>query len=351
MIYFPGRLVIGILVAVGIVTAAEAQQSRAGGRSPTGEPGGQESLTFYGPHAGPFGYYMLYLPADYPSEAEDYLREVAEDVALVLISRFGPVDSAAFELVVVNTREQLAAWTGHELPRWIHAVALEHPPRVIVLGPATDISDRTSHHLEQVLLHEFTHIYLYRLYPSRGGPLPGWFHEGLAVYISSGLDRGMHRALIRGRLTSRFYTLEQLDRIYHTSSVLSELAYAQSVVAAQSMAAFYGEEVFRSLFDEIRRGYSFAPAFALAAGETLEQFQTRYEARLHRRYNLLLVLADPTVLFILLPFLVLAAYFIRVWRSRAITARWAAEGYGGGDDDAGRDIPHINGNNRAIDEG
>lgn len=339
---FAGRLFTCILLAGGIVAAAESQQL---------SPAGQDSLTFYGPHAGPLGYYMLYLPTDYPSEAEDYLRELVADLALVLISRYGPVDSAAFELVIVNAREQLAAWTGHELPRWIHAVALEHPPRVVLLGPATDISDPTSHRLEQALLHELTHIYLYRLYPSRnGGPLPGWFHEGLAVYFSGGLDRGMHRALIRGRLTSRFYTLEQLDRIYHTSAVLSELAYAQSVVAAQSMTAFYGEEVFHSLFDEIRRGYSFAPAFALAAGETLEQFQTRYEAELHRRYNLLLVLADPSILFILLPLLVLVAYFIRVWRSRVITARWAAEGYGGGDD-PGRAIAPAEDNNREINEG
>jgi hypothetical protein len=339
---FAGRLVTGILLAGGIVAAAEPQQL---------SPAGQDSLILSRSYASPLGEFTIYVPADYPLEAEDFLREVVADLALVLISRFGPVDYAAFELVIVNTREQLAAWTGHELPRWIHAVALEHPPRIVVLGHTTDIADHTSHRLEQALLHELTHIYLYRLYPSRNsGPLPGWFHEGLAVYFSGGLDRGMHRALIRGRLTSRFYSLKQLDRIYHTSTVLSELAYAQSVVAAQSMTAFYGEEVFHSLFDEIRRGYSFAPAFALAAGETLEQFQTRYEAELHRRYNLLLVLADPSILFILLPLLVLVAYFIRVWRNRVITARWAAEGFGGGDD-PGRAIAPVDDNNREIDEG
>jgi len=175
-------------------------------------------------------------------------------------------------------------------------------------------------------MHELTHIYLYRLYPRwRGGPLPGWFHEGLAVDISGGLDRGMHRALIRGRITRRFYTLEQLDRIYHTSAILSELAYAQSVVAAQTMAAFYGELVFQAIFDEIRAGRSFHDAFTQATGEALPLFQARYQAELHRRYNLLLVLADPAVLFILLPLLVLAAYFVRVWRNRAIAARWTRE--------------------------
>ena len=342
MMCFPARLAAGILLAGGVVAAAEPQQPY---------PAGQDSLVLSGAYPSSLGEFTLYLPVEYAKEVEIYLRDVTTDLALALISRFGPVELAPFELAVVNSREQLDAWAGHELPRWIHAVALEHPPRVVVLGPATDVSDPSSHRFEQALLHEFTHVYLYRLYPSpEGGPLPGWFHEGLAVYISSALDRGMHRALIRGRLTNQFYTLEQLDRIYHTSSVLSELAYAQSVVAAQSMEAFYGEGVFRSLFDEIRRGWSFAPAFALAAGETLEQFQARYEAELHRRYNLLIVMTDPSILFILLPLLVLVAYFIRVWRNRVITARWAAESAGSGND-PGKSIALTDDSNRADDDG
>jgi hypothetical protein len=174
-----------------------------------------------------------------------------------------------------------------------------------------------------------THIYLYRLYPSAGnGSLPGWFHEGLAVYTGGGLDRGMQRALVRGRITGKFYTLAQLDRIYHTSSVLSELAYAQSAVAAQFMEEIYGRGVFRDIFEELRRERVFPAAFAQATGESLERFHIRYEADLRRRYNFLLVLADPSVLFILLPFLVLVAYLVRQWRNRVITARWAAEGAG-----------------------
>lgn len=342
MMCFSARLAACILLAGGVVAAAEPQQPR---------PAGQDSLILSGTCPSPLGEITLYLPVDYAKEVETYLREVTTDLALALISRFGPVESAPFELAVANSREQLDAWAGHELPRWIHAVALEYPPRVVVLGPATGISDPASHRLEQVLLHEFTHIYLYRLYPSpEGGPLPGWFHEGLAVNISGGLDRGMQRALIRGRLTNQFYTLKQMDRIYHTSSVLSELAYAQSVVAAQCMEDFYGDWVFRSIFDEIRRGWSFAPAFALAAGETLEQFQARYEAELRRRYNILLVLADPSVLFILLPLLVLVAYLIRIWRNRVITARWAAESAGSGND-PGKSVTLTDDNNRADDEG
>ncbi|MFB0516375.1 MAG: peptidase MA family metallohydrolase [Candidatus Neomarinimicrobiota bacterium] len=296
------------------------------------EPHPSDSVITTGSVASSLGNFTLHFPADYPVEVETYLRELTVDVTLALVSRFGPVEPAPFQLMIVDSRAQLEKWVGGKLPTWIHAVAREHPPMVVVLGPATEVAEPISHRFEQILLHELTHVYLYRLYPSRNGErLPGWFHEGLAVHVSGGLDRGLHQALVRGRLTGRFYTLDQLDRIYHTSSVLSELAYAQSVVAVQTMEDFYGQGVFRSLFDEIRGGLPFPAAFAQIGGEPLEEFQARYQAALRRRYNILLVLADPGVLFILLPLLLLTAYLIKLWRNRAIAARWAAEDIGGGD--------------------
>lgn len=285
-----------------------------------------EPLLASGTYPSAVGDFTLYLPAQYPDAAATDLRHMTEDLSLTLVSRFGPVESAPFRVVITLNREQLDEWAGRELPSWIYAVALEHPSRIVLLGPAADVATATLERFQEALLHELTHIYLHRLYPTRvGGPLPGWFHEGLAVHTSGGLDRSMHRALVRARLFNRFITLEQLRRIVHTSAGLSELAYAQSVVAVQFMDDLYGPEVFRSLFDGLRAGASFRSAFAGAAGETLDAFQTRYQVELLRRYNLLLVAADPNVLFILLPLLVFVAYFAKRWRGRLITAKWKAE--------------------------
>ncbi len=289
-------------------------------------PPPKEPLLAVGTYPSAVGDFTLYVPAQYPEAAATDLRHMTEDLSLTLVSRFGPVKSVPFELVITVNREQLDEWTGRELPSWIHAVALEHPSRIVLLGPAVDVATATLERFQEALLHELTHIYLHRLYPSRaGGPLPGWFHEGLAVHTSGSLNRSMHRALVRARLFNQFTTLEQLHRIVHTSAGLSELAYAQSVVAVQFMDDLYGPEIFRSLFDGFRTGASFRSAFASAAGETLDAFETRYQVELLRRYNLLLVAADPNVLFILLPLLVFVAYFTKRWRGRLITAKWNAE--------------------------
>lgn len=285
-----------------------------------------EPLLVLGTYPSAVGDFTLYLPAQYPDAAATDLRHTTEDLALMLVSRFGPVESAPFKVVITLDREQLNEWAGRELPGWIHAVALEHPSRIVLLAPAANVATATLERFQEALLHELTHIYLHRLYPRRaGGPLPGWFHEGLAVHTSGGMDRSMHRALVRARLFNRFISLKELRRIVHTSAGLSELAYAQSVVAVQFMEDQYGPEVYRSLFDGLRAGDSFRSAFASAAGETLDAFQSRYQVELLRRYNLLLVAADPNVLFILLPLLVIVAYFTKRWRGRLITAKWRAE--------------------------
>jgi hypothetical protein len=290
----------------------------------------QDGAPVVGSFSCALGDYELYLPPNYADGAESYLEELVSDVALGLISRFGPVDRAPFQLVVVSTREQLEQWVRGSLPEWIHAIALEHPSRVVILGPGAETADPVRHNFEQALLHELSHIYLYHLYPYRADdPLPGLFHEGLAVHVSSGLDRGMHRALAKGRLAGNFYTLEQLDRIYHRTSGLSELAYAQSVVAVQTLEVFYGEGIYQTIFNELRVNRTFTEAFLLATDEPLHTFQDRYREEIYRRYNLLVVLADPAVMFILLPILVLLAYLIRVWRNRIIKARWRNEQIGG----------------------
>ena len=285
-----------------------------------------EPLLTQGTYASAVGDFTLHLTAQYPEVAATDLRHMTEDLSLMLVTRFGPVDRAPFRVVVTVNRDQLDEWAGRELSPWIHAVALEYPSRIVLLEPAADGARATPDGFQEALLHELTHIYLHRLYPSRtGGPLPGWFHEGLAVHTSGGMNRSMHRALVRARLFRRFITLEQLRRIVHTSAGLSELAYAQSVVAVQFMDDLYGPGIFRSLFVGLRAGDSFRSAFASAAGESLDVFQTRYQVELLQRYNLLLIAADPNVLFILLPLLVIIAYFTKRWRGRLITAKWKEE--------------------------
>ena len=55
----------------------------------------------------------------------------------------------------------------------------------------------------------------------------------------------------------------------------------------------------------------------------MTQFDRRYQLWLRERYNLLLILSDPGFLFMLLPALLILAYFITTARARRRKAQWA----------------------------
>jgi len=130
---------------------------------------------------------------------------------------------------------------------------------------------------------------------------------------------------VKARLFNRFFTLGALSRMHHSSADQSTQAYAQAYLAVRLMADSYGQDIFREIFAIQAKGNSFEDAFSAASGESPARFEEYYLDELGRRYNLLLVLANPRILFITLPLLLLLAYFIRRWRNAIIKARWQLE--------------------------
>ncbi len=271
------------------------------------------------------GEYTLQLPESFRSVAAVNLRQAVETVTTVLVERYGPVTESPYELVLARDHAELARWAGQELPEWFQAVTLKHPSRVVLLIPTTHDADFSVGEFELTLWHEFTHLYLLRVTPAAGRHFPGWFHEGLAVYTSSGFNLGFHWALVKARLVGRFYDLKELNRFHHSSADWSTQAYAQAYLAVREMAELYGPGIFREIFTGLSAGDDFGTAFTGAAGESPSKFQERYREQLDRRYNLLLVVADPRVLYISFPLLLIAAYLARRWRNAVIKARWQVE--------------------------
>ncbi|MCH7940226.1 MAG: hypothetical protein IID13_10865 [Candidatus Marinimicrobia bacterium] len=272
------------------------------------------------------GEYRLQLPESFSSVAAINLRQTVETVTTVLVERYGPVTKSRYDLILARDHAEMASWTGHELPEWFQAVTLQHPSRVVLLIPTTFDADFSVGEFEQTLLHEFTHLYLFRVAPAAGGgQMPGWFHEGLAVYTSSGFNRGFHWALVKARLVGRFYDLNELRRFHHSSADWSTQAYAQAYLAVREMAELYGPGIFREIFTGLAAGDDFGMAFTWATGESPAKFQEHYRAQLERRYNLLMVVADPRVLYISLPLLLIVAYLARLRRNAVIKARWQVE--------------------------
>jgi len=265
----------------------------------------------------------LWLPGSYTEQDAEVLTSAVVDLALALQNRLGEVPTAPYQLVIVTNSDQMRQWTGRDMPEWIHALAIPRPSRLVLLGTDRPVSREIRERLENLILHELTHAYLQRISDDGSDRwLPAWFHEGLAVQMSGGMEPSLHRAVLWGRWRGRLYTLSELRTIPHKSAQESQLAYAQSALAIQFLTENHGAAVLPDVLDNLRDGYSFSAALQKVIGEPMTLFERRYLANIHRRYNLLLFVSDPAVIFTLLPLLLVTAYFVTVLRARRRKAQW-----------------------------
>ena len=264
----------------------------------------------------------IWLPPGYASADAEYVAGAVSDLSLVLTDRLGPTAERAFELVLVDNRGEFEYWTGRQSPEWIHALAMNNPPRLVLLVSAI-ATPAARKNLERTLLHELTHAYLHRLVsPSTRRNLPGWFHEGIAVQMSGGMERGMQQTVLYARWLGQLQPLGALTTIRHKTARTSELAYGQSALAVELIVEDHGDAGLRKLLNDLRGGAPFESVFEQSLGIPWLQFADRYQVWMRRRNNLLLALSDPNIIFMLLPLLLVAAYLVTRARSKRRKAEW-----------------------------
>ena len=139
--------------------------------------------------------------------------------------------------------------------------------------------------LRHVVVHELAHAYLFdMLYGGTASRLlargaffstPLWFTEGLAEYLSLGLEPNAEMFL-RDGITEGYLPPLEASGGY--------LVYKQGQSAIGYLVDRYGEERLRELLRRIRRSHRFEPAFQRVLGTTLRRFDEEWREWLRREY-------------------------------------------------------------------
>jgi hypothetical protein len=185
-------------------------------------------------------------------------------------------------------RQQLAgalARAGLNIPPRIHVTLIpENDPRarvtpVWIVGLASGSHDiaifperigsyPVSHpydSLESAVWHEVVHLALSA--QAGGGPLPRWFHEGVAMSVEKGwgLTSQVQLLLAAGSNPG----LSDLGRLFDSESQPETAsAYLLAAALVSDMRARHGAATPGAIVDRVARGEAFAHAFALETGET-----------------------------------------------------------------------------------
>jgi hypothetical protein len=142
------------------------------------------------------------------------------------------------------------------LPKYVSGVAI--PER----GEIYLFKDRTNSYpfgsLEQVYMHELSHIYIYR---SLGFRVPRWFDEGVAMKLSGewGFADEMYLALSLPKIALLDFTLSKLEKDFVGLEGASRNSYALSRAFVKDL--FVNDLDLKEFIKDIKKEGSFETAF------------------------------------------------------------------------------------------
>ena len=204
-------------------------------------------------------------------------------------------------IAVAPDARRFRQWAGPGAPEWGVALAFPESRRVIIQGRAA--GSEAGDPLE-TLRHELAHL---ALYERLGNRPPRWFQEGYASVAAREWRRDDVLATNVALALRGAPTFAQLEASFAGGSTAAQSAYALSYRAVAELASLDPERGLTLLFQYWTDARSLDAAVRQAFGMTLVGFEKEFQKRVRRRYGVLALVADLSLVFLvtsvaLLPF-------------------------------------------------
>lgn len=177
--------------------------------------------------------------------------------------------------------------------------------------------------LEELLHHEVAHVLIERA--ARGGALPRWFHEGVAMAAGRAWGIEDSSRFVLATLRGGPARLADTEALFAGGGGSAARAYAVSGAFVRDLMARHGGGVSGEILGRVGRGVAFEEAFRQATGETLAAAEESFWRRRTVWQRWLPFLTSSFALWIVVTLLALWAFQRRRRRDAELAARWAAE--------------------------
>lgn len=214
-------------------------------------------------------------------------------------------------IVLAPSPEIWDSVTGGRVPEWGAGVAF--PAAGVIVLPLFPGPGRRPEQLPVTLRHEIVHLALHQRLPE---PIPRWFDEGYAEWVSGGWSPEEAWRLRVAFLLGRAPPLDSLTLDWPRGGERARLAYLLSATAVQHLAERSGPEGFAALIAAWQREGSLERAIRSTYGMTLGQFEEEWRGVVKQRYGWLLMLSQMTVFWFFATVLLLVLFGIRRRRDR-----------------------------------
>jgi hypothetical protein len=230
---------------------------------------------------------------------DEHWAEIADNFGV-------PIDDTLIIRVARNPREMRAlAPIGHPPPEYATGVAYSRWGVILLTMSAPETWEPPD--LEVVLVHELSHVGLYRAV--LGNPVPRWFNEGVAIHQSEVRLLPRMESLLRAAAQRSMLRLSELDDRFPNRPHEVNVAYAQSAdVVGFLRRTDNDERRFHRMIQSLRSGETFDTALATAYGWTRIGLERQWRDSLRTRYRILPALFAGSTIWVAAAFLVVFAY-------------------------------------------
>ncbi|MDD5583007.1 MAG: peptidase MA family metallohydrolase [Candidatus Marinimicrobia bacterium] len=226
-----------------------------------------------------------------------------------------------FQIILAKNERSFQEFSGEDFPHWGVAAAQYKGRKIILKSPR--FSRQTFPELSSTLHHEMIHIALEPI--NRQTYLPRWFNEGLAQHEAEQFEWKQKVLLGQTALYGKFMDLYKIDDVLKFEQNRANLAYAQSVSAVQYLIAEHGYESISKLLLLLQEGLDWDQSFELVYGYDPRYYSTNWELWATKRYKPYAFVELQTLLWGILPLLVLIAWLCIRWRNAHIYQQWQEE--------------------------
>ena len=249
-------------------------------------------------------------------------RLCLEDRA-ALAKRLGLRFPRPIEVVLARGDSEFNRETGTRAPKW--ALAIAAPARDKIVIRTWLITPTALNALGPTLRHEMCHLGMFQVERGRTDPLPLWFHEGVAVWVSGSHHFRPKDEMEIAETQNALIPLSKLRRSFPAHPSAAALAYQQSESMVRFMVARFGPGVIRGIIHTYARNTDFKHAVRLVTGLPLAEIESRWRGEHRPRWPWFRLLWKATSLFTVLAVLCVVAYLIARRRARRRREQWERE--------------------------
>lgn len=249
-------------------------------------------------------------------EIENRIRNQIEEFSHKVTGWDDSVDTILVK--IAYTRQQFDESTYGLMPDWSIGAADPSSNTIILFFPESSKSPKAI----ELVKHEMAHLLLHNALD--GIPIPRWFDEGFAQWVSGPIEQGQSIRLAMAYLTGESVNLWELETVNSWNHISAELAYAESRAAFDYLMSTIDGDIY-GLLRSINRLDDFEDGFKDYTGSSLVNFYRHWRSVQQEKFNWSLILLDWRTIFALISILFLIGGTIKLIKIRKTNGEVGSE--------------------------